>query len=317
MPSSTIQLLGAEKALFAHMRHKAKSPKHGHIFNHPLMQKLPRSKRGRAARIIAGKLSIALKIDYFNGKEDAQKMLEELNSEIAKIENEPIDERKEKEYKEREERQKKEYNKSNGGYFSKEKPQENQNKPKTESRTWTPEERRAYFEKMGMRKPEHEFKQKQNYPQRQDKTPKYQEEYPQKNNYGKKPYQKNFDRQKPFGEKNGQEKSDWRKKPNYEHTPREKNWGERPQRERRFSNSNSSRENWHEQRSEHSYRPNRSERSFGGERKYGERNDQNFNNNNENQNSRKNWQNHSFHKPHNTKKYAKRRFGNKFGKKSL
>ena len=69
VPSSTIQLLGAEKALFNHIKKKSLPPKHGHIFNHPLIQKLPKNKRGKAARIIAGKLSIAAKMDYFESKD--------------------------------------------------------------------------------------------------------------------------------------------------------------------------------------------------------------------------------------------------------
>jgi len=85
MPSSTIQILGAEKALFAHMKKKALSPKHGHIFNHPLMQRLPKHKRGKAARILAGKLSIALKIDYFSGKDDSKTLLKEMEMKIAKL----------------------------------------------------------------------------------------------------------------------------------------------------------------------------------------------------------------------------------------
>jgi len=38
MPSSTIQVLGAEKALFKHLRGNAPSPKHGVIFQHPLVK---------------------------------------------------------------------------------------------------------------------------------------------------------------------------------------------------------------------------------------------------------------------------------------
>lgn len=69
-PASTIQVLGAEKALFEHLKNKKKvsSPKHGLIFNHPLLQKLPKNKRGKAARILAGKLSITARIDYFGGE---------------------------------------------------------------------------------------------------------------------------------------------------------------------------------------------------------------------------------------------------------
>ncbi|MFA5125408.1 MAG: hypothetical protein WC462_00205 [archaeon] len=90
MPASTIQLLGAEKALFAHLRKHAKSPKHGHIFNHPLMQKLPRFKRGKAARLLAGKLSIALKQDYFNGENTSEEILKELEQKINAIAAEPV-----------------------------------------------------------------------------------------------------------------------------------------------------------------------------------------------------------------------------------
>ena len=85
MPSSTIQVLGAEKALFNHMKKKGQCPKHGHIFNHPLLQKLPKHKRGKAARIIAGKLSVALKVDYFNGKDSSKEMMKELEDKIRKL----------------------------------------------------------------------------------------------------------------------------------------------------------------------------------------------------------------------------------------
>ena len=85
MPASTIQVLGAEKALFAHLRKNAKSPKHGHLFNHPLLQNLPRYKRGTAARIIAGKLSIALKVDYFNGENTSEKMKKEIEEKISEL----------------------------------------------------------------------------------------------------------------------------------------------------------------------------------------------------------------------------------------
>jgi len=85
MPASTIQLLGAEKALFNHMKKKGGCPKHGHIFNHPLLQRLPKPKRGKAARIIAGKLSVALKVDYFGGADDSVNMLKDLEEKIRKL----------------------------------------------------------------------------------------------------------------------------------------------------------------------------------------------------------------------------------------
>jgi nucleolar protein 56 len=69
MPSSTIQLLGAETALFRHLRNnKARPPKHGIIFNHVLLQRAPKPMRGKVARALADKISIASKVDYFKGE---------------------------------------------------------------------------------------------------------------------------------------------------------------------------------------------------------------------------------------------------------
>lgn len=62
-PSSTIQLIGAEKALFRHMSTKAPSPKHGLIF---YSTKIKNSKtKGKDSRALANKLAIALRKDYY------------------------------------------------------------------------------------------------------------------------------------------------------------------------------------------------------------------------------------------------------------
>jgi nucleolar protein 56 len=68
LPSSTIQLLGAEKALFKHLKDNAKPPKHGVIFQHPLIHRSPPWQRGKIARALAAKLSIAVKMDRHSGK---------------------------------------------------------------------------------------------------------------------------------------------------------------------------------------------------------------------------------------------------------
>ena len=70
MPSSTIQVLGAEKALFKHLRGHAPSPKHGVIFQHPLVKESPWWLRGKIARVLASKISIAVRIDYYSGTFD-------------------------------------------------------------------------------------------------------------------------------------------------------------------------------------------------------------------------------------------------------
>ena len=70
MPASTIQILGAEKALFRHMRNKRRNlpPKYGLIHEHQLIQKSKQEMHGKVARALADKLCIAIKIDYFHGK---------------------------------------------------------------------------------------------------------------------------------------------------------------------------------------------------------------------------------------------------------
>ena len=75
MPSSTIQLLGAEKALFRHFKNKqAKPPKHGLIFMHAMLQKTPKDHKGKMARALAGKLSIAARADYFGKRNIAAEL---------------------------------------------------------------------------------------------------------------------------------------------------------------------------------------------------------------------------------------------------
>ena len=83
LPSSTIQVLGAEKALFRHLRSGAKPPKYGVILAHPLVQKA--KDKGKIARMLAAKISIAARVDYFgNGEFVADKLLADLEAKIWK-----------------------------------------------------------------------------------------------------------------------------------------------------------------------------------------------------------------------------------------
>lgn len=67
MPASTIQLLGAEKALFRHLKSNARSPKYGYILQHQDVSKA--ENKGKAARQLANKISLAAKKDYFSREE--------------------------------------------------------------------------------------------------------------------------------------------------------------------------------------------------------------------------------------------------------
>jgi nucleolar protein 56 len=64
LPASTIQVLGAEKAFFEHLRGHAPPPRHGLLFLHPAIQSATRRDRGRLARALAGKVSIAARLDH-------------------------------------------------------------------------------------------------------------------------------------------------------------------------------------------------------------------------------------------------------------
>jgi len=67
MPSGTVQVLGAEDALFAHLQGHAPSPKHGVIFTHEYVRETAPEHRGSAARALAGKLAIAARVDHYSG----------------------------------------------------------------------------------------------------------------------------------------------------------------------------------------------------------------------------------------------------------
>ncbi|MDS0298989.1 NOP58 family protein [Halogeometricum sp. S1BR25-6] len=67
-PSGTVQVLGAEDALFAHLKGRAPSPKHGVIYVHDYVRGTHPDHRGSAARAFAGKLTIAARIDHYSGE---------------------------------------------------------------------------------------------------------------------------------------------------------------------------------------------------------------------------------------------------------
>lgn len=76
MQSSTIQLLGAEKALFRHLKTGAKPPKYGFILQHPFVASS--KNKGKAARILSDKISLCARLDYFGGEIKAYEYIEEL-----------------------------------------------------------------------------------------------------------------------------------------------------------------------------------------------------------------------------------------------
>lgn len=84
-PASTIQVLGAEKALFRSLKTGARPPKHGLIFQHALLHDAKRWQRGKIARVLAGKLTIAARADAFGGKYVGDALKADIEKRIAEI----------------------------------------------------------------------------------------------------------------------------------------------------------------------------------------------------------------------------------------
>ncbi len=85
MPSSTIQVLGAEKALFKHLRSGSRPPKHGLIFQHSLISMSPKKARGKISRLLAARLTIAAKADEISHNFIAEKLKESFETNAKRI----------------------------------------------------------------------------------------------------------------------------------------------------------------------------------------------------------------------------------------
>lgn len=85
LPASTIQVLGAEKALFRALRTGARPPKHGVIFQYPEIHKSPRWQRGKISRALATKLAIAARADSYTGRIIATRLRKLLEDRIEEI----------------------------------------------------------------------------------------------------------------------------------------------------------------------------------------------------------------------------------------
>jgi nucleolar protein 56 len=64
-PASTVQILGAEKALFRALKTKGNTPKYGLIYHSTFIGRAAPKNKGRIARYVANKCSIAARIDSF------------------------------------------------------------------------------------------------------------------------------------------------------------------------------------------------------------------------------------------------------------
>ncbi|KAK3173625.1 snoRNP complex protein nop56 [Lepraria neglecta] len=65
-PASTVQILGAEKALFRALKTKGNTPKYGIIYHSSFIGRAGQKNKGRISRFLANKCSIASRIDNFS-----------------------------------------------------------------------------------------------------------------------------------------------------------------------------------------------------------------------------------------------------------
>lgn len=85
LPSSTVQLLGAEKAMFRHLRSGKRPPKHGVLYQYPAVHRGPYWQRGKIARSLAGKTLTAAKIDNYKGEYRGDILLKEFETRVEDI----------------------------------------------------------------------------------------------------------------------------------------------------------------------------------------------------------------------------------------
>jgi nucleolar protein 56 len=109
LPASTIQVLGAEKALFRALKTGARPPKHGLLFQHPLIHSAPKWQRGKIARAVASKVAIAARIDFYRHAGKDATISDKLNTRITEIREkykEPVPEKeRDRKYREHVQRQ--------------------------------------------------------------------------------------------------------------------------------------------------------------------------------------------------------------------
>jgi nucleolar protein 56 len=86
LSASTIQILGAEKALFRTLKTGSNPPKHGILFQHPVIHSAPKWQRGKMARAVAAKTAIASRLDiYGKNPEINQALSNKLNDRLTEI----------------------------------------------------------------------------------------------------------------------------------------------------------------------------------------------------------------------------------------
>lgn len=84
LPASTLQLFGAETAMFKHLRFGKASPKYGLLYLHPIMSGLNPKQKGKLARYMAERIALAARMDLAKKKLD-EKLLKDIGAKKKEI----------------------------------------------------------------------------------------------------------------------------------------------------------------------------------------------------------------------------------------
>ena len=84
LPASTLQLFGAENAMFKHLKFGKKSPKYGLLYLHPIMSSLNSKQKGKLARYMANVIAIAGRMDFAK-KELDETLLKDIENKKKEI----------------------------------------------------------------------------------------------------------------------------------------------------------------------------------------------------------------------------------------
>ncbi len=86
LPASSIQILGAHKAIFMHLVKGAKPPKHGILFQAKEVRTAPKKLRGKIARLLATKIAVAARVDAFGeGRYVGDELRKEIDEKLKEI----------------------------------------------------------------------------------------------------------------------------------------------------------------------------------------------------------------------------------------
>lgn len=91
-PSSTVQIYGAEKALFRSLKTGTDPPKHGIIYQVPEVHSAPYWQRGKIARALAGKIAIAARIDAYSKRNIGSELKKKFLDRVSEIQKQNVEE---------------------------------------------------------------------------------------------------------------------------------------------------------------------------------------------------------------------------------